>query len=150
MVDTLATNDISEPDIDINETCSECFDVPTGSTSTLSLEVDSEFVDSINENATDHEPCAPRYDEPTPADNTDVSVVRKSKIESKRKVKKQTRENKFEKTIGVLESLAAGLKESDDMILKLEEKRMNLDEKLMELEYRKTGIHETFWRLFVE
>ena len=73
MVDTLATNDISEPDVDINETCSESFDVPTGSTSTLSLEVDSEFVDSINENATDHEP--PQYDEPTPADNTDVSVV---------------------------------------------------------------------------
>ena len=39
-------------------------------------------------------------------------------------MKKRTREDKFEKTIGVLESLAAGLKESDDMILKLEETRI--------------------------
>ena len=55
-------------------------------------------------------------------------------VKSKRKRK---REDKIERTVGVVEKLTLAMQDSDDKILQLEEKRMKFEEKLIEMEYQR-------------
>lgn len=62
--------------------------------------------------------------------------------ESSKPKKKRKKENKMDKTISVIEELTESLKESDNVMLQLEEKRMKFDEKLIEMEYKRSKENE--------
>ena len=71
----------------------------------------------------------------TDTDNDKISAI-KPKIE-KRKGKKRSREDKFDKALNAVDKMMVTLKENDALLLNLEEKRMNLDEKLLEMKERR-------------
>lgn len=48
----------------------------------------------------------------------------------------------MDKTISVIEELTESLKESDNVMLQLEEKRMKFDKKLIEMEYKRSKENE--------
>lgn len=70
--------------------------------------------------------------------DTEPEVATESKNDNKiKKGKKRGREDKFEKSINAMGKIMESFKENDAMLLNLEEKRMNLDMKLIEMEDRR-------------
>ena len=71
-------------------------------------------------------------------DVKEEQVEKKTEVKESQKRKKRTREEKFEKVMNVIiEKVTQAQKESDEMFVKLEEKRLKFDEHMMEMEDRR-------------
>ena len=71
-------------------------------------------------------------------DVKEEQVEKKSEVKESKRRKKRTREDKFEKVMNVIiEKVTQAQKESDEMFVKLEEKRLQFDEHMMEMEDRR-------------
>ena len=55
-----------------------------------------------------------------------VKVEKKPEVKKERQRKKRTKEDKFEKAMDVIRDKVTKAQESDEMFMKLEEKRMNV------------------------
>ena len=64
-------------------------------------------------------------------------VKKKPKVKKERQRKKRTKEDKFEKAMDVIIHKVTKAQESDEMLMKLEGKRIKLDERMMEMEDRR-------------
>ena len=71
-------------------------------------------------------------------DSKDEKTIDLTKVQENRKKRKTAREHTMEKAMdGIISAVTTMQKESNDRFCEIEEKRMRLDEKIMELEHRR-------------
>lgn len=114
LVDTLAEDTLHVDGLNV-----ELSEIPP-SIGSSSTEIDI-FDDVHVENTTGNETQDDIISEEPQDNDADATVVKPKVTNESKPKRKRTREDKFQKTIGVLEKLAVGLKDSDDTLLKKRE-----------------------------